>query len=134
MTTTLVTGSTGFIGSHLTPLLVQRGDDVRAFVREPKADGEAGVERLRGDILDRRSVRRAMKGVERVFHLAGSADLGLPRERVFSINVEGTRIVLEEALRAGVERVVYTSSVAAIGPATPGRSANESSAWKAGRY
>jgi dihydroflavonol-4-reductase len=131
---TLVTGSTGFIGSHLVPLLVERGDEVRALVRSPGNEGVAGVESVRGDILDRGTVRRAMNGVERVFHLAGATNLGLSRERLFSVNVEGTRIVLEEALRAGAARVVYTSSAGTLGPAPRGKTANEQTPWSAGRY
>jgi dihydroflavonol-4-reductase len=137
MPTTLITGSTGFIGSHLTRLLVQRGDDVRAVARGESRRGASNglaVEVVRGDVLDRRTVRRAMRGVERVFHVAGTTNLRMPKPQVFSLNVEGTRIVLEEALRAQVERVVYTSSVAAIGPAPPGRTVNEASVWEAGRY
>jgi dihydroflavonol-4-reductase len=137
MARTLVTGATGFIGSHVTRLLVERGDEVQVTVRErSRLDGLAGLEvkQVRADILDRRSIRRAMRGVERVFHVAGSTDLSAPRARTFSIVVEGTRIVLEEALRAEVERVTYTSSVAAIGPAPPGQNADETSVWDAGRY
>jgi dihydroflavonol-4-reductase len=137
MPRTLVTGATGFIGSHVVRLLVQRGDDVRVTVRpgsRTQALNGLEVEHVQADVLDRRSVRRAMRGVERVFHLAGTTDLRAPRARVFSIQVEGLRIVLEEALRAGVERAVYTSSVAAIGPARPGETADETSPWRAGRY
>jgi dihydroflavonol-4-reductase len=83
---------------------------------------------------DRRAVRRALRGVDRVFHLAGTTNLRLARGAMFALNVEGTRIVLEEALRAGVERVVYTSSVAAIGTARKGAVADERSRWDAGRY
>ena len=93
-----------------------------------------GVSTVRADVRDRRAVRRAMRDVERVFHAAGTTNLRLPRERVFALNVEGTRIVLEEALRAGVERVVYTSSAAAIGPAARGSTANERNVWDAARY
>jgi dihydroflavonol-4-reductase len=75
-----------------------------------------------------------MRDVDRVFHIAGTTRLNVPRERAFAVNVEGTRIVLEEALRADVERAVYTSSVAAIGPAAPGRTADESNVWDAGRH
>ena len=75
-----------------------------------------------------------MRGVDRVFHVAGTTSLTLPRERAFAVNVEGTRIVLEEALRADVGRVVYTSSVAAIGPAPPGTDADETNVWDAGRH
>jgi dihydroflavonol-4-reductase len=91
------------------------------------------VAKVRADVRDRRAIRRAMRGIERVFHLAGTTSLTMPRERVFAVNLEGTRIVLEEALRAGAERVVYTSSVAAVGPAPPGEVADEASAWDAGR-
>jgi dihydroflavonol-4-reductase len=135
--TTLVTGATGFIGSHVTRLLAARGDDVRALVRkESRRDVLDGldVSTVTGDILDRRSLRRAMNGVERVFHVAGTTDLRLARERAIAVNVQGTRFVLEEALRAGVERVVYTSSVAAIGPAPTGLVADESNVWDAGRH
>lgn len=99
-------------------------------------DGLAGldVKTTRADILDRRSIRRAMRGIECVFHAAGRTELNATRARIFSLNVEGTRIVLEEALRAGVQRVVYTSSVAAIGPAPPGESADETTVWEAGRH
>ncbi len=93
-----------------------------------------GVSTIRADVRDRRAIRRAMRDVERVFHTAGTTNLRLPRERAFALNVEGTRIVLEEALRAGVERVVYTSSAAAIGPAAKGSTANERSVWDAARY
>lgn len=137
MTRTLVTGATGFIGSHVVRLLVQRGDEVRVTVRSGShEEALAGleVERVRADIRDRRSVKRAMQGVDRVFHSAGSMDLRLPRAEAFAVNAEGTRIVLEEALRAEVERAVYTSSAAAIGPTAPGRVADETHVWDAGRY
>jgi dihydroflavonol-4-reductase len=134
---TLVTGATGFIGSHVAHLLVGRGDEVVVTVR-PRSPLEQldglDVRQVRADILDRRAVRRAMAGVERVFHVAGTSDLRASRARVFSIAVEGTRIVLEEALRAGVQRVVQTSSAGAIGPARGGRNADETTAWEAGRY
>ncbi len=137
MARTLVTGATGFIGSHVARLLVQRGDDVCATLHLSAGEqvlARLDVETVRADIVDRRAIRRAMRGVERVFHLAGTTSLVLPREQIFALNVEGARIVLEEALRAEVQRVVYTSSVAAIGPAPPGTTADESCIWDAGRY
>jgi len=137
MPATLVTGATGFIGSHVTRLLLDRGDEVRATVRSDARAEQLhalGVKTIKADIRDRRAMRRAMRGVERVFHVAGTTNLSLPRSEAFAINVEGTRIVLEEALRADVRGVVYTSSVAAIGPAPRGLSADETNVWDAGRY
>jgi dihydroflavonol-4-reductase len=132
---TLVTGGSGFIGSHVTRLLVERGDDVRVLIhRRSRPLESVPVEQVRGDVTDRAAVRRALRGVERVFHIAGSANLGLSRGRIFRLNVEGARIVLEEALRAEVGRMVLTSSAAAIGPAPPGRMADERTVWDAGRY
>jgi dihydroflavonol-4-reductase len=134
---TLITGASGFIGSRVARLLVARGDEVSVLVRSSSAtrllDG-LPLELRRGDICDRRAVRRAMRGIERVFHIAGTTSMTLPRERAFALNLEGTRIVLEESLRAGVSRAVYTSSVAAVGPAPLGETANESSGWDAGRF
>jgi dihydroflavonol-4-reductase len=134
---TLVTGATGFIGSHVTRLLVRRGDEVVVTVRPASELGPLGdlpLTTVTADICDRRAVRRAMSGVDRVFHIAGTTNLRLGRAQAFAVNLEGTRIVLEEALRAGVERLVYTSSVAAIGPAPKSATADESNVWDAGRY
>ena len=137
MPRTLVTGATGFIGSHVARLLVERGDDVCVTVRgHSRLEALEGlpVARLRADVRDRRAMRKAMHGVDRVFHLAGTTNLALSREQAFALNLEGTRIVLEEAMRAGVERAVYTSSVAAIGPSAKGLPADETHVWEAGRY
>jgi dihydroflavonol-4-reductase len=135
--TTLVTGATGLLGSHVTRKLVERGDDVRALVRaRSPVDALDGldVEFVRGDILDRRSVRRALRGVDRVFHVAGLTGLRASAVAHVTVNVQGTRVVLEEALRAGVERVVHTSSVAAVGPARRGSTADENQVFDAARY
>ncbi|MBV9467387.1 MAG: NAD-dependent epimerase/dehydratase family protein [Solirubrobacterales bacterium] len=137
MPRTLLTGATGFLGSQLSRLLLDRGDQLSVTVRpSSRVDQLHGLDlrRLQADILDRRAIRRAMRGIERVFHVAGTTNLTMPRAQVFALNVEGTRIVLEEALRAGVERVVYTSSVAAVGPAARGAAADEAHVWDAGRY
>jgi dihydroflavonol-4-reductase len=137
VTRTLVTGGSGFIGSHVTRLLLERGDEVTVALRpnsRRRAVEGMPVRTVRADVCDRRSVRRAMRGVERLFHIAGSTNLAISRPRAFTLDVEGTRIVLEEALRAGVERAVYTSSVAAIGPAAAGSTGDEMLAWDAGRH
>jgi dihydroflavonol-4-reductase len=119
----LVTGATGFVGSHVARALVERGDAVRVTVRSrsPKEPLEGlDAERVNlPDVTDRRALRHALKGVERVFHVAGTTNLRLSAADARRVNAEGTRVVLEEALRAGVQRVVHTSSVVAIGPAPP---------------
>jgi dihydroflavonol-4-reductase len=133
----LVTGATGFIGSHVARLLAERGDEVVLAVEKNSPDAAiAGLDlkRVRCDVLDRRSVRRALAGAERVFHCAG-VTWARPgdAERVFEVNVEGTKLVMSECLRAGVERVVYTSSAAVVGPAQPGKTADETQLFTAGR-
>jgi dihydroflavonol-4-reductase len=136
MAKTLVTGASGFLGSHVVRALAARGDELRLFVRRGSdLDHLADLdfERVGGDVLDRRAVRGAMDGVERVFHLAGTTSMRpQDREKVFDLNVKGTRIVLEEALAAEVQRVVHTSSVAAIGPAKPRGTADENQQFRAG--
>ena len=131
----LVTGATGFIGSHVARLLAERGDDVTLGVQDRSPDAAiAGLDcrRVKLEIRDRRSVRRAMRGVSRVFHCAGITSVRPEdAELLFDVNVNGTRTVMQECLRAGVERVVYTSSAAALGPATSGKAATETQQFSA---
>jgi dihydroflavonol-4-reductase len=121
--TTLVTGATGFLGNHVARQLVAAGHSVRILVRSTSnlasLDG-LNAERVAGDLQDRGSLDRAMKGVRSVFHVAADYRLWTrnPGE-IYESNVEGTRRLLEVASQAGVERVVYTSTVATI--AVPGR-------------
>jgi dihydroflavonol-4-reductase len=136
MAKTLVTGATGFIGSHLARALAGRGDELRLMARRGSSLDhldDLEFERVTGDITDRRAVRRAIDGADRIFHVAGSTSMrASQRERVFEVNVIGTRNVVEEALRAEVEQVVHTSSAGAIGPARPGGAADEGQAYSAG--
>ena len=129
MAKTLVTGGNGFVGSPVVRLLAERGDDLRLTVRKrSRLDNIADLdlEHVECDVRDRRAVRRAMKGVDRVFHIAGLVSQRPEDEdALFDTNVVGVRNVLEEALRAEVERVVHTSSVVAIGPAPWGDTADE---------
>ena len=136
MPKTLVTGATGFIGSAVARALGGRGDELRLVVREGAVtDGLEGLdyEPVKCDLGDRRSLRRALIGVGHVFHCAGLVSLRPSDEqRVFEVNARGTRTLLEECLSAGVERVVYTSSVAAIGPAPAHGTADERQLFTAG--
>lgn len=136
MSKTLLTGATGFIGSHVAHELAKRGDDLRLTVRA-NSPTEALVdlphEAVKCDLLDRRAVRRAVAGVDKVFHCAGLVSLReRDAERVFEVNALATRLLLEECLKAEVERVIFTSSVAAIGPAPRGGTADEAQVFTAG--
>ncbi len=116
--TTLVTGATGFLGSHVARLLVERGDAVRLFVRPSSAAKlVAGLpaERVEGDIRDAASVQRALAGVETVYHVAADYRLWAryPRE-IYESNVAGTKNLLDGARVAGVTRFIYTSTVATV--------------------
>jgi dihydroflavonol-4-reductase len=129
--TVCVTGATGFIGAHVAAALASdRGStfgDVRVAVRNPaklSALGDLKVEVVRADVLDRRSMRKALEGCEVLFHTAGLV-ASRPRREVWRVNAVAPRIAIESAADAGVQRVVLTSSVAAIGPAPPGRAADE---------
>lgn len=106
----LVTGGGGFIGTHLVRLLLEQGGQVKVL----ELDGVPvlkGAEVIRGSISDPAAVRQAMKGVNRVFHLAAYTDLWAPDKRIFrQINYDSTCIVLREAAHAGVEIVVHTST------------------------
>jgi dihydroflavonol-4-reductase len=137
MAKTLVTGGAGFVGSHVAAALADRGDELRLTIRDStKTENLVGLdhEAVKCDLLDRRQIRRALKGVERVFHCAGLTSLRpSDAERLFEVNVIGTRNLLEECLKAEVERVTYTSSVAAIGPAEPGKRADETQLFTAGK-
>jgi dihydroflavonol-4-reductase len=134
---TLVTGAAGLIGHHVVRLLRERGDEVRALVL-PSVDRRnlrgLDLEVAIGDVTDPIAVERAMRGIEVVYHLAAvyalwTADHGAQMRRV---NVEGTRIVLEEARRAGVRRVVHTSSIARFGGQGRGARATERSPFALG--
>lgn len=118
MTTTLVTGASGFVGSHVARQLVAAGHSVRILAR-PNSDLRAlegvFVERVEGDLRDAISLARAMRGIQRVFHVAADYRLwARDPEEIYRSNVEGTRSLLAAASEAGVERVVYTSTVATI--------------------
>lgn len=126
---TLVTGGAGFIGSHVVRRLLNQGREVRCFVmhgENTKNIDALSVEKVQGDVTDPDSVRAAMKGCDRVYHLAAIYALWLPnRRKMYDVNVTGSQNVLWAAYKAGVEKVVYTSSIAAIGVEDGESPANE---------
>ena len=117
--TVLVTGASGFLGSAVARRLLAAGYAVRVLVREnsPVANLEdLDVEVVTGDLRDAGSLARAVKGCTGLFHAAADYRLWVPDPSpMFAINVDGTRALMLAALEAGVERIVYTSSVAALG-------------------
>jgi dihydroflavonol-4-reductase len=116
--TTLVTGAAGFLGSHVTRQLVARGDEVRVLMRASstnRAIADLSLEYVTGDLRDPASLDRAMKGVKRVFHVAADYRLWAKRSQdIYDSNVGGTKNLLDAARRAGVEQLIYTSTVATI--------------------
>lgn len=127
MARVLVTGGAGFIGSHLTHALVQRGDRVRVLDNfcSGKAANLAGIENdielITGDLRNRRDVLEAVRGVELIFHQAAFVSVPESIEKpteCFATNVDGTLLLLEEARQAGAVRVVLASSAAVYGGVT----------------
>ncbi len=127
----LVTGAAGFVGSALVRAFLAAGFPLRALVRmaSPRANlAGLDIESVEGDICDAASVAAAMAGVRYVAHAAADYRLWTPdRDALMRTNVEGTRTVMRAALRAGVERIVYTSSVATLAPRADGHAADETS-------
>ena len=126
----MVTGASGFIGSAVARLLAERGYSVRALVRttSPRAhlDG-ADIEFANGDLRDPASLAPAMAGVRYLFHVAADYRLWAPNPReIIENNVAGTRAIMDAALAAGVERVIYTSSVATLALKRDGQPVDES--------
>ncbi|HQU16710.1 MAG: hopanoid-associated sugar epimerase [Gammaproteobacteria bacterium] len=117
--TTLVTGASGFVGSAVLRRLLDGSQEVRVLVR-PTSDRRnlAGlaVEVATGDLTDPVSLRKALSGCHALFHVAADYRLWIPEPAaMYAANVDGTVALMEAALDAGVERVVYTSSVATLG-------------------
>jgi dihydroflavonol-4-reductase len=120
---TLVTGATGFVGSHVSRRLVERGERVRVLVRpgsNRRALAGLPVECAAGDLRDSASLDAALPGIRTVFHVAADYRLWARDAReIYESNVGGTRNVLEAARRAGVERFIYTSTVATVAVPRP---------------
>ena len=127
----LVTGATGFIGSHVARYLAHRGEPLRLLVRtssDRTLIRGLDAEICEGDLKDRTSLREAVQGCTAVFHVAADYRLWAPDpQEVYATNVDGTRNLLEEARRARVGRFVHTSSIGTIAPSTDGAAVSEES-------
>ena len=129
MKNVLVTGGTGFIGSSLAIALLKEGCNVR-ILRRPHSDlraiGSAEVEHRFGDVRDVDSLKRAVSGCDTVFHTAAVVSYWRrDRERMYDINIVGTRNVIAACLETGIQKLIHTSSVAAVGFPEEGTWADE---------
>ncbi len=127
-----VTGATGFIGYNLVRRLIEDGHHVRALVRNKTQCSyldDLLVETYSGDITNPQSIKEALRGCDIVYHLAGIPDMrNKYREKMFKVHVEGTRNLMKAALEEGVEKVVHTSTIGAIGASPYERPIDEQ--WK----
>jgi len=119
----LLTGSTGYLGSRIAHALVDRGEPFRVLVRNPARIGlvpaEVQCEIVTGDLSDKEAVAEALRGVKQVIHSAALVKIWVRDPQEFwRVNIQGLKALLEAADRAGVERVVYTSSFIAAGPSS----------------
>ena len=113
-----VTGGTGFIGSRVVKRLRDRGDEVVVLARSPEKAAGLDAEVVQGDLSDADAIRRGMEGCQAAFHIAADYRVGMPkskRESMYDSNVRGTERVFDAAADAGVDRVVYVSTVNAFG-------------------
>ena len=126
-----VTGATGFVGSHVARALAEQGAELRLLVRSNsnlKNVEDIKADLVTGDLRDPASLEKGIAGCDVVFHVAADYRLWVrDPEEMYRANVEGTRAILEAALRNKVRRVVYTSSVATMGFTSDGEPADENS-------
>ena len=123
-----VTGGTGFIGSHVVQRLRDRGDEVVVLARRPEKAAGLDAEVVQGDLLDGDAIRRGMEACQAVFHIAADYRVGMDPSKQDSMrnsNIGGTERVLDAAAGAGVEKIVYVSTINIFGN-TNGRTVDES--------
>jgi len=114
----LVTGATGFIGTHLVKVLVEKGRDVRCLVRKTsntKKIEAFNVELFYGDLLDKKSLEKALKGINIIYHLAGEVFTS-QKGRYYQVNLGGLNNLLDACLKNSVRKIIHFSSSASVGP------------------
>ncbi len=128
----LVTGASGLVGSHLIKKLLSEGRKIKALYRSqiPDIKGKEDVEWIKGDILDIISLEEALQGVMKVYHCAAivSFNPGM-KDLLFKTNIEGTANVVNACINAGVKKLCFVSSVAALGKNRAGEEVTESLSW-----
>lgn len=128
----LVTGATGLVGSHLLSRLVQGGQKVRAIYRSviPDLSISNEVEWVKADILDILSMEEAMEGIQQVYHCAAVVSFNpTQKKQLHQVNIEGTANVVNAALEKGIEKMIFMSSVAALGRIREDIPIDESMNW-----
>jgi len=108
-----VTGGTGFIGNRLVRKLRERGDEVVALVRTPSKATDLDAEIVQGDLSDEDAIRKGVQGCDSVFHVGATYKVGIPKTEhaaMYDANVKGTERVIDNAVEAGVQRIVYVST------------------------
>lgn len=133
----LITGANGLVGSYLCRYLLHRGKSIRALRRTGSdmrlvEDIKDQIEWVEGDILDVVSLENAMQGVDHVFHCAAMISyVAKNRDQLMQVNVEGTSNVVNVALDSGIKKLVYISSIAALGrTGKDGETVNEETPWE----
>lgn len=118
----LITGATGFIGSHLAKSLAEKGNNIRCLVRRSSNSGAIGLlrslnaELVYGDLTDKETLKNAVDGVDTVFHLGGGGRISMPKDVQYKINIEGTKNILDACLKYGkLKRFIHTSTCAVMG-------------------
>ena len=126
---TLITGATGFVGSAVLRELLKKEHQIKALVRQSSVLDNLknlDVEIVYGDLKDKDSLKRCLKDCKHLFHVAADYRLWVPKAKeIYEINVNGTENLMVEALNLGIEKIVYTSSVAVLGKSIEGDIADE---------
>lgn len=137
----LVTGATGFVGEHIVQQLLEAGHGVRALYRDAARQGQHGIlsseqlaaiDWVQGDVNDPLGMEEACVAVAKIYHCAAFISYDPTfRDKMFRTNISGTATVVNAALYAGVKRLIYVSSIAALGQAhEPGQAVDEQASWQ----